>query len=160
MKKYEKNNSIFVKTNLISNFKPSLLLKLNNLQKFRKNHQIYCKNFFIYILLLKYKNNLFKKSNLFIKKYIKKTYTILRSPYRHKLARHQLHLNRYFIKNVLEVSLKLPVYFKSWFKILIYLNFFKNINKIFESNLIYVNNIQLFLPVKFNNNFLLKNFKN
>lgn len=112
------NNSCFIyfKTNLITNFKPSVLVKAkefnfssinkkNNSNEKLKN-QIYCKNFLIYLLLIKYKNlNFLNSSCIFIKKLKKKIYTILRSPYRHKLARHQIVLNRYEINS--SISLKL-----------------------------------------------------
>lgn len=100
------NNSIYMNSNLITNFKPNFLKNFNNLELFKKNKtQIYCRNFFIYILLLKYNKNLFSKSNIHIKKQKKKVFTILRSPYRHKLARHQIALNRYHINISLVIKI-------------------------------------------------------
>ena len=80
----------------------------NKLTFFKKNKkQIYCKNFFLFLLLLKYKkNSIFSKSTIFIKPYKKKIYTILRSPYRHKLTRHQLVLNRYEIVSSIKIEMQ------------------------------------------------------
>jgi hypothetical protein len=151
-------NFILVNTNLITNFKPTLINNFNNFNSIRIKNQIYCKNFFVYLLLIKYKNNFFKKSNLYIKKYKKNTYTILRSPYRHKLARHQINLNRYVINNSLKISIKQNILLKSWKNILNLLNYIKKINKIFESNIIFINNVKVSIPIKFNYNFLIKNY--
>lgn len=101
------NNNVFIKSNLITNFKPQIIKDLKNYDNLKKNKvQIFCKNFFIFILLLKYKNTLFKKSSIFIKKKTNKVYTILRSPYRHKLARHQIAINRYYINVSIEIESK------------------------------------------------------
>lgn len=103
---------MIIKTNLVTNFKPFFFENYNNFSFLGKNkNQIFCKNFFVYLLLLKYKkNHFFSKSSIFVKKYKKKVYTILRAPYRHKLARHQFHLNRYEINSSIKIPLKNPFF--------------------------------------------------
>ena len=150
------SKNISIKTNLITNFKPSFLQEFNNQFKTKKKNQILCKNFFIYLLLIKYKNNFFfKKSSLFIKKYKKKVYTILRSPYRHKLARHQIAINRYEINSSISINCSKFFNITNWNNFLIFFNFVKSFNKIFESNIIYINNINFFIPIKYKKNFFI-----
>lgn len=116
------SNHINIKTNLITNFKPTIIKEIKEINflnfdtnfKNKKNNnknQIYCKNFLFYLLLLKYqKSFIFHKSSVFIKKFKKKVYTILRSPYRHKLARQQIAINRYEINS--SIKIKISNHFK------------------------------------------------
>ena len=115
-KKVEKK-FINIKTNLITNFKPEILKNIKEVGflKFSKDidnentvtkNQLYCKNFILYLLLIKYQNSfLFNKSSIFIKKFKKKVYTIIRSPYRHKLARQQIAINRYEINSSIQIKI-------------------------------------------------------
>ena len=151
-------NTLSISSNFITNFKPSLYLNLKNISKLKKNsNQKYCKLFFIYILLFKYKNNFFKKSNIFIKKQKKKVYTILRSPYRHKLARHQIYLNRYYINFSVAIKLNSVLLINNFKKLLNIVFFLKKFNNVFESNLIFINNVKISFYVKYNKLFLLYN---
>lgn len=146
-----------IKTNLITNFKPNLNFNQKTLKFYKKNPtQIYCKIFFIYIILIKYKN-FFKKSNIFIKKQIKNTHTILRSPYRHKLARHQLFFNRYLIYSKIKIKLNCII-FKDIKNLFIFIKKLKKVKFFFESNVIYINNIKIVFTFRYVNNFFLKNF--
>lgn len=118
MKNYKNKNKIYINSNMISNFKPAILNKFSKYNYFIKNqvfdkNQIYCKNFFIFLLLIKYKSSFFQKSNIFIKKFKKKVYTVLRPPYRHKLSRHQFSINRYEINSSIEINLKKIISFKN-----------------------------------------------
>lgn len=150
-------NSFYINSNLITNFKPNILKDYNYVGYMKKNtNQKFCKNFLLYLLLFKYKNKFFKKSNIFIKKYKKNVFTILRSPYRHKLARHQIFLKRYKIKFTILIKLKKDVKIVNFNKLLKLVVFLKKFNNVFESNLIYINNVKINIPLKYNNFFIKK----
>jgi len=99
-----KSNILFFSLNYSCNFKPQLL-SLNNVNyfniyvKLRANNHILCRNFFLFLLYLKYslKKKKFKHLSIFIQPYTQHRETILRAPYRYKLGRYQLGLNRYKI---------------------------------------------------------------
>lgn len=98
-KSFYNKNHIYVTNSLITNFKPKLK-NFSNLNIVKSKNQIFCKNFFLFLLLLKYNQNnnkCFTKSTIFVKPFIRKVFTLLRAPYRHKLSRHQMILNRYSI---------------------------------------------------------------
>lgn len=84
----------------ITNFKPSDFLFFNNLKLFKKtsNNKIISRNFFLFLILLKYadNNNMFSTS-IFVKPTYNKFITLLRAPYRYKLSRHQFSVSRYFV---------------------------------------------------------------
>lgn len=103
----------------ITNFKPANFSNFKDFQLFKttKNTKIISRNFFLFLLLLKYTDN---KSllnvSIFVKPFFKKFITVLRAPYRHKLSRHQFILSRYsvlytlnidssfiFVKNIFEI---------------------------------------------------------
>jgi len=99
-----KKNNVFFNLNYICNFKPQLLSLNNNnylnlYTKLRHNNHILCRNFFLFLLYLKYcfKKQYFSHLILFIKLKTEHKETILRAPYRYKLVRYQLGLNRYLI---------------------------------------------------------------
>jgi hypothetical protein len=84
----------------ITNFKPADFLTFKDFKIFKtKNKQkIISRNFFLFLILLKYTNtNDNINISLFVKPTFKKSITLLRAPYRYKLARHQFILSRYFI---------------------------------------------------------------
>ena len=125
----------------------------------KNKKQIFCKNFFLFLLLLKYNQtkNGFYKSSIFIKPYTKKILTLLRSPYRHKLTRHQMVLNRYHIASSIRLKTNIP--FLKNFKSII--SIFKKINEInfwFESNIISNHRFKFSFNFKYKNNFFIKNF--
>lgn len=137
------------------------LNKFNNVNFFKKNkQQIFCRNLFLFLILIKYKNrNLFNKSSIFIKPYKKKIYTILRAPYRHKLSRHQIVLNRYNIVSSLRLkTIKIPSA-KNFSNVVYFYNFFKKFNIWFESNIIYNYKTKISYCFKYNYNFKIKNFR-
>lgn len=85
-----------------TNFKPADFLFFNDLSIFKKktNNKIISRNFFLFLILLKYTklNEIFKLDiSVFVKPNYKKVLTILRAPYRYKLARHQFMLSRYYL---------------------------------------------------------------
>lgn len=151
---------MLLSTDLITNFKPNFLLSFNKIDFLKiKTNQIFCKNFFLFLLLLKYKVNFFSKSTIFVKPYKKKIFTILKSPYRHKLARHQISLKRYEIKSTIKFKMIDSPKFKNFSSIII---FFKNVNKYlnwFESNIIFVHKSKINFNFFYKNNFMLNDYK-
>lgn len=151
---------IYFNTNLITNFKPKSINPFNNLTHFRKTkNQIFCKNLFMFLILIKYKKSFFfSKSTIFIKPFKKKIYTILRSPYRHKLARHQIMLNRYNIVSSIRINVKKPFSISNFKDCVKIFNFFKNFNTWFESNILYNHKIKFSYSFTYNLNFKINKF--
>jgi hypothetical protein len=84
----------------MTNFKPSYFTNFKNFKLFKNknNSKIIARNFFLFLLLLKYSNkNNILSTTIFVKPFYKKILTILRAPYRHKLSRHQFILSRYSV---------------------------------------------------------------
>lgn len=157
-----KNNFIFLSTHLITNFKPKILKNFNKLNFFKKNKkQIFCKNFFLFLLLLKFKKHtIFSKSTIFIKPYKKKIYTILRSPYRHKLTRHQLVLNRYEIVSSIKIKIENKIIISNFVNFLKLFNTLSKYNLWFESNIISNHKFKFQCNLFYKNNFKLSLFNN
>lgn len=95
----------------ITNFKPSNFLHFNDLKLFsnKKKNKIISRNFFLFLLLLKYTNKSDMKQSLnttvFVKPFYKKFITLLRAPYKNKLSRHQFILSRYHIVCTISVNI-------------------------------------------------------
>ena len=148
-------------TDLITNFKPQFLENFNKLDFLKKKtNQKFCKNFFLFLLLLKYKNSFFYKSTIHIKPFKKKIYTILRSPYRHKLARHQISLNRYEVKSCISIKIKKNIIFKNFNSFFVFLKLIKKYFNWFESNLIFVHKSKLSFNFHYKNNFQINKYTN
>lgn len=111
-------------------------------------------------MLLKYKNNFFYKSTVFVKPTKRKVYTILRSPYRHKLARHQLTLIRYNINFSLKIKVETVTQCNNLNNLKNILNSLKKLNSWFESNIVYNHKINFSFPFFLKKNFLILNFHN
>ena len=95
-----KNNSKFnISISYITNFKPADFLFFNDVKIFKKNKtKIISRNFFLFLLLLKYSNNSQAINiSIFVKPSYNKFITLLRAPYRYKLSRHQFLVSRYSI---------------------------------------------------------------
>lgn len=141
-----------------TNFKPSLLNNFNKISLFKNNNKnkIVSKNFFLFLLLLKFNNdNVFNfNSKIFIKPFYKKFITLLRAPYRYKLARHQFILNRYFIILAINMNLK-KLYLQNISDFFILFKLFKNMYVWFESNIVYQHQVRIFLNFYFSKNFLI-----
>lgn len=123
-------NKVYLTNSYITNFKPKTNLRgaiIRNNRKEYKYNKIFSKNFFIFLLLIKL--NTKKKINLtfFVKKSSQNVYTTIRSPYRHKLARHQLFINRYILNVTIHFLIKK---FPTFFNINELLYFYKNIKTI------------------------------
>lgn len=153
-------NKFYLSTNLITNFKPQILDNFDNFLFFKKNkNQIFCRNFFLFLLLIKYKKiNFIEKSSIFIKPFKRKVYTILRSPYRHKLTRHQIILNRYEIISSIIINIKNPPLISNFNATLNLMNILKKFNVWFESNLIFNHRSKISFNFFYKNNFLLNKF--
>jgi len=127
----------------LTNFRPANFSRINNINflKIRKNSKIILRNFFLFLILLKYLTNNKKKNflnqNIWIKPTRRKLITILKAPYRHKLARNQLLLKRFFIFYKIRLVLNEKIEIKSFNKIIELVNFFKKFNFFLESSLIY-----------------------
>lgn len=154
-------NNFYFSTYLTTNFKPKYINDFSNINIFKKNkNQIFCRNLFLFLILIKYKNKkLVNNSTVFIKPYKKKIYTILRAPYRHKLARHQIVLNRYEIVSTIKIKSDSIFNTKNFNDILKLFVFFKNFNTWFESNVIYNYKTKTSYMFNYNYNFLIKNYK-
>ena len=157
---------MFFSLNYICNFKPQLLI-LNNVNylniyvKLRSNNYILCRNFFLFLLYLKYcfKKKKFKHLSIFIQPYTQHRETILRAPYRYKLGRYQLGINRYIIT----CSFSFMGY--NTFKIdninqLILLNkLCKKFYPWLESNICFQHKTQHSYYISYCKNFLISNYK-
>lgn len=127
----------------LTNFRPANFAQLGgiNFLKIRKNSKIILRNFFLFIILLKYlnhnKNKNFINQTVWVKPTRKKLITILKAPYKNKLARNQLLLKRFFIFYRVKLTLVERIQLKSFNKIIELIHFFKKFNFFLESSLIY-----------------------
>ena len=114
------NKKIKISLSYITNFKPSNFSNFSNFQLFNNNskNKIISRNFFLFLLLLKYTK---KKSTInvsvFVKPFFKKFITVLRAPYRHKLSRHQFILSRYYVLFSMNLNIK-NIFIKNIFEII------------------------------------------
>lgn len=145
----------------LTNFRPSNFSYLDdiNFLKIRKNSKIVLKNFFLFLILLKYLTNNKKKflnQSIWIKPTRKKLITILKAPYRHKLARNQLLLKRFFIFYRIKLLLNEKIEVVSFNKAVELVGFFKKFNFFLESSLIYQYKTKINFSFFYNDFFLLK----
>lgn len=164
-----KQNNIFISNDFLTNFKPNSAIILKNISFFKKKkHEIFCKNFFLFIILIKYsKKNIkntsnfctFNRLNFFVKPLKKKLYTILRSPYRHKLARQQFYILRYSIKLSIKIKIK-PFFLKNFKELLNIFLKFKKIGSFIETNILYNHKKFFSFNFTFDKNFKIKMFNN
>lgn len=152
------NKNLKITISYTTNFKPANFLNFNNYKLFKNknNSKIISRNFFLFLLLLKYSNKTnFFNTVVFVKPFYKKILTVLRAPYRHKLSRHQFILSRYSILCVINFNLE-KINFNNISEILY---FIKNIKKFyiwFESNIVQQHQSKIFLNFFFKNFFMLK----
>jgi hypothetical protein len=142
----------------LTNFKPSNFFYLNNFNffKIRKNSKIILRNFFLFLFLLKYlnnKNNIKVNQDIWIKPIRKKAITILKAPYKNKLARNQLLLKRFFFLYRLKLILNTKLGFEIYSNLIAFINFFKNFNFFIESSLSYQYKTKINFSFYFNNFF-------
>ena len=152
-------NKISININYLTNFNPNFFKNFKNFKNKNKK-KIICRNFFLFLFLLNFLNKslYFNSITLFIKPKKKQFSNILRAPYKNKLSKKQIGINRYFIN----------------FKIVLYLNFifFKNFNyffiltkkfyhffKFFETNIVYNYKIKIYFNFIINGFFNIKKLK-
>ena len=153
-----KKNNFIVNINYLTNFNPLNFKNFNKFDLINKN-KIYCRNFFLFLFLLKYlnKNKFCNKINLFIKPLKKKYNNILRAPYKNKLSKHQLGVYRYNIL-ITFYFLKTVYTYKNINNFFYFFNNFNNFFNFLESNLIYNYKLKIFFNFKIPFNFLIKKY--
>lgn len=135
------------------NYKPLLNFKKN----IKADNVLYCKNFFLFFLLLENmvikKNQLFCKQSVSISKQNKYSHTFLRAPNRYKKAQVKLELIRY--KVVFKFVYNYDISFIKNFNIsyfLYFINFFFHYFTFFESTLFFLKKITI--KIQLNSNYL------
>lgn len=159
-------NKLFFSISYICNFKPQLLNITNNNSlsiyvKLRLNNHILCRNFFLFLLYLKYcfKKKFFSNLSIFIKPVKTHRETILRAPYRYKLGRYQLGISRYSILCTFNFLNFKVLNFKSTSDIFFFTLLLKKFYPWIESNICFQHKVFYSFWVYYANNFLIKNYK-
>lgn len=136
---------IKIKLNYISNFSFNVA-KEDILKK-----KIFCKNFIVFIMFL----NFFKKNKVSIvfKPLFRRSFDLLKAPYRFKMSKNQLFFSRFsilvsffFYKDININSTCAVIFFYNNI-----LNFFSN----FEVNICLQNSVKIFFVFKYTKNFLI-----
>ena len=155
-----KKKNFYITNTYLTNFKPRSNLSISKFVFEEKSETIFCKNFLLFILLLKYsslENNL--DTSFFVKHTKKNVYTSLRSPYRHKLARHQFWVHRYQINANFFFYMKKKINFSNISELFYFFDNLKSLSGWFETNLVYQHKIKIKFYFNFKNNFILNNYK-
>jgi hypothetical protein len=158
---HNKKKAIF-SINYITNFKPNFTQfnEKSVIFNSQNNNKIVNRSFFLFLMSIKFlkKKNNFSKNTIFVKKQIKHVQTILRPPYRFKLSRHQLILNRYYLIHHIEYCFYNYIYLNNFFELI---DFIKNLRFFylwFESNIVFQYKVLFYFYFSFFKNFQLKNF--
>lgn len=125
-----KFNEINFYFTFLTNFKPTQI-NYNNFSLFNVNtsNKLICRNFFLFLILLKYLNTkTFKKNNFFIKPLKKKLFTLMRAPYHFKISRHQITISRYVLIFKLNIKLNNLLIFLNFTNLVYFVSFFKSFN--------------------------------
>lgn len=137
----------------VTNFNPNFLIKPQNLNKNydNKSEKINCKNFILFLILLK---NIFSKQkiSIFIKPKKQKIQNILRAPYKNKMSKHQITFSRFFFNISIRLEQNNLIVFNNASYLLFFLNFLKHFYSFFESNICFQHKSNIFLK------FYLKDF--
>jgi len=135
-----------ISSTYISNFTPNTSFNKNF--KFKKTNKIICKNFIVFFMLMKH---IVKKTNIsfFIKPIKRSNITILRSPYRHKLSRHQITFNRFFLIMKFKIAINNSIVIKN-INIIKILQSMSNFFKFFETNICNQHKIKIVFDIKSN----------
>lgn len=142
-------NFFKVKINYFSNFTP----KLNNKSTLKKK-KIFLKNFFFSMILLK-NTKYFDTVSIFIKPIQFRKIVLLRAPYRYKLARLHLTVNRYNIVLIFSINLKNNFDINT---ICLKKKFFSNFFSSMGSTFVHQNKHNVTFVISQNDNFFLKKF--
>lgn len=126
-----------------------------NLNRNRNNDKINCKNFVLFILLLK---NIFKKKKIAIFAKPKKSsiYNILRAPYKNKMSKHQITLSRFNFNVTVSLDLKQTISLKNINQLVGTLTSLKNFYSFFESNICFQHKSAISFKFELNNYFLVQ----
>lgn len=155
------NKNLKISISYTTNFKPANFLNFKNYKLFKNknNLKIISRNFFLFLLLLKYSNKSDKSGfyniTIFIKPFYKKFLTVLRAPYRHKLSRHQFILSRYSILYSINFNSD-KICFNNISEILYFLKNMKRFYIWFESSIVQQHQSKIFLNFFFLNFFFFK----
>lgn len=152
--KLNNKKNLKISISYITNFKPSDFLHFNNLKIFKKpsNNKIISRNFFLFLILLKYSNNKVFNTSIFVKPNYNKFITLLRAPYRYKLSRHQFSVSRYFV--LLTIKNKLDILnCNSTNDLISFVKLLKNFYIWFESNIVYQHQVKTFFLFNYSNFF-------
>ena len=157
------NKNIRISLSYTTNFKPAHFLNFKNLQLFKlhtNKNKIISRNFFLFLLLLKYvnKDNTLLNTSIFVKPFFKKFITLLRAPYRHKLSRHQFIMSRYSILYSLSLNFN-NIFIKNHSELIFLLKTIKKFYVWFESNIVYQHQAKVLCKLFFINNFMLNGYK-
>lgn len=160
-----KNNCIKISLKYVSNFSPNFLLKPYLLRTKRtdgnisegKKHQllkITCKNFILFILLLKsvFRSNCIR---FFIKPKQSSIYNILRAPYKNKISRHQLTLSRFFFTVSMLINLSDNIRANDITKVALITHELKQLYLFFESNICFQHSSKMTFDFFLNNYFFI-----
>lgn len=145
-------NSVDINVTYLSNFKPSIHINKNF--NFNYNTKLINRNFFVFVLFLK---KFLKNKNIvfFIKPVKRSNITLLRSPYRHKLTRHQLTFNRFQIILKMSVQLRNNIDINNLNQLTTFVLELKKFFNFFETNVCNQHKIKFSFFYNFNNFFKL-----
>lgn len=154
MNNKNKNNSKFsISISYTTNFKPADFLFFNDIKIFKKNKtKIISRNFFLFLLLLKYSNSQAINTSIFVKPSYNKFITLLRAPYRYKLSRHQFLVSRYSVLMSISTDIN-KIYFNNTEDLIFFIKLIKNFYVWFESNIVYQHQVRFFFNFFYKNQF-------
>lgn len=138
----------------ITNFKPQNINLNTNIFLFQnirnKQNQIICRNLFLFFLFLKSINKQQQSSvSIFIKPKKNPHFTVLRAPYRYKLARYQYGVNRYYIVATFFLTLYKDFICNNINQIFYFLNICRKFYPWFETNICFQHRCVLFITFNF-----------
>lgn len=139
-------NKIKFSISYTTNFKPSDFLHFNNFRflKSKNRNKIVAKNFFLFLILLKYnKLNSNNTTSIFVKPNYKKFITLLRAPYRYKLARHQFIFSRYYVLLTIKSNVN-TLHIVNVNDLITFIKLLKTFYIWFESNIVYQHQVKLY----------------
>lgn len=171
-----KLNLLTYSLNFFTNFRPGFTNTIF-FKKIRTKNRVICRNFIVFILLIKYftdnsndsNSNFFKKkskninifnklnfikTSVFVKPCKMKLFNILRAPYKNKLSRHQIQLYRYKIKVSFQYNLCDVVTINNTNFLFQFFKKLKNFYIFFESNLMQQHSVKTSFSISYKNNFL------
>ena len=161
-----KKQNILFNISYITNFKPALTRttiysKLYIYKSMRENNHILCRNFFLFLLYMRYcySKKYLKTVSIFIKPFYSNVQTILRAPYRYKLGRYQIGLSRYNILCSFVINKTNNLTVTNLNHIVQFVLLCKKFYPWFESNICYQHRVLFAFHINFNQNFLIKNYK-